>query len=70
MVVSSVEMVVLLIMLIAFVFDGSGYSPLFSFSFFSFVEETRNFSTFGFPHFTSMPASAAVERTINLLRYL
>lgn len=50
-------------------FDGSGYSPLFSFSFFSFVEDDNNtLSTFGFPHF--MPASAAVERKINLLRYL
>jgi len=65
-------MVVLLIMLQALFLmaPGSGYSPLFSFSFFSFAEDDKQtLSTFGFLHFISMPASAAVKRKINLLRY-
>ncbi len=51
-------------------FDGSGYSPLFSFSFVSLLGLKQHLSTFGFLHFIFMPASAAVETKINLLRYL
>lgn len=72
--VSSVEMVVLLAFVAAcmqaFCFlmaPGTLLCSLFLFS--PLLRMTTNtLSTFGFPHF--MPASAAVERKINLLRYL